>query len=356
MGASVLGRVTDSEWRKMLFFTNDYSEGAHQNIIRRLVQTNMERHGGYGSDAICESARERIKAAIDGADAEIYFVSGGTQTNKIVIFAILKPYEGVIACDSGHIAVHEAGAIEHGGHKVLAQKGENGKLTPFGIDRYVEFFYKDDNKEHMVFPGMVYISQPTEYGTLYSLEELTQIRKICDKYGLKLFLDGARLGYALGAPDNDVSLKDIYRLSDIFYIGGTKCGALCGEAIVSKPGLVPRFLTIIKQHGALMAKGRLPGIQFDELFTDNLYEKICRSGVEKALRIKQALLEKGYTLYIDSTTNQQFIAVSRKKAEEIKKFTTYGFMETLDAENIVIRLCTSWATTDADVEELIRNL
>lgn len=337
----------------MLYFTNDYSEGAHPNIIKRLADTNIERLTGYGKDAISESAKVKIRHSIGSEDAEIYFVSAGTQTNAIVISAVLQPYEGVIACESGHIAVHEAGAIERGGHKVLTLKGEDGKLKADTIENYARRFYEDANKEHMVFPGMVYLSQPTEYGTLYFLEELTKIRNVCDDFGMRLFVDGARLGYALGASNNDVQLCDIYRLCDVFYLGGTKCGALCGEAIVTKPGLVRRFMTIIKQHGALMAKGRLLGIQFDELFTDHLYERICQSGVEKALRIKEALQQKGYRLYIDSPTNQQFVIVSKERAKEIEEFTTFGFMESFDEKNIVIRFCTSWATTNEDVERLI---
>lgn len=340
----------------MLTFTNDYSEGAHPSIIERLTKTNMESHSGYGSDAICDSAKERIRAAVLAADAEVYFTVGGTQTNALVISALLRSFEGVVSADTGHIAVHEAGAIEYGGHKVLAVKGEHGKLTADAIDQYVGLFHKDSNKEHMVFPKMVYLSQPTEYGTLYSLAELSAIRKVCDRYDLKLFVDGARLGYALGAPKNDVRLCDLYAISDVFYIGGTKCGALCGEAIVAKPGLLSRFLTIIKQHGALLAKGRLLGIQFDALFQDDLYTKICEGAVLRALRIKQALQEKGYLLYIDSPTNQQFIVVTRKQAEQIGQFTTFGFMESLDEEHIVIRFCTSWATTDAQVDALISHL
>lgn len=255
----------------MLSFVNDYSEGAHPKILERLNGTNFEQLAGYGSDCYCEQAKEKIRAAIGCPEAEIFFLVGGTQTNQVVLDALLRAYDGVIAAESGHVNVHEAGAIEHGGHKVLALGHTDGKLSADTVREYVETFYADGNYTHMVFPGAVYISHPTEYGTLYTKAELAALHEVCAAYRIPLFLDGARLGYGLAAAGTDVTLRDIAALTDVFYIGGTKVGALCGEAVVFPHGGMPaNFLTIAKQHGALLAKGRLLGIQFDTLFTDGL--------------------------------------------------------------------------------------
>ena len=289
-----------------------------------------------------------------GMDAEIFFVSGGTQANKIVIASILKNYEGVIAADTGHIAVHEAGAIENTGHKVFTLNSKDGKIDAGSIKRFCKNFYADVNHEHMVYPGMVYLSQPTEYGTLYSKKELEEINKVCKEYELLLFADGARLAYALGSSECDVGLEDIAGLCDVFYIGGTKCGALIGEAIVfTNKGLCKHFFTNMKLFGGVLAKGRLLGIQFDTLFTDDLYKRLGKSGVDAAMKIKKALLQKGYELYIDSPTNQQFIVVDDALRERLSKYVAFGFMETLENGKHVIRFCTSWATKDEDVERLI---
>lgn len=336
-------------------FVSDYMEGAHPMILKKLMETNMEKTDGYGLDPYTESAKEKIRLAADAPDAEIYFLIGGTQTNETVISSVLRPYEGVLSADTGHVNTHEAGAIEHGGHKVLTIAGREGKLSAESIRLWMEKFLADANHEHEVAPGMVYLSHPTEYGTLYSREELEAIRNVCLKYDLKLFLDGARLGYALGAEGTDLSLKDIAALTDVFYIGGTKVGALFGEAVVfPKPGLVPHFYTITKQHGAMLAKGRITGLQFDVLFTDRLYLQLGAHAVRQAARIREALLKKGYELYIDSPTNQIFPIVSKEKAEELKKQVQYGFMEELEDGRLVIRFCTSWATRPEDVDELIR--
>ena len=337
----------------MLYFINDYSEGMAPQILDVMISSNMSKQSGYGDDEFCISAKEKIKKEI-GTDAEIFFVSGGTQANKIVIASILKNYEGVIAADTGHIAVHEAGAIENTGHKVFTLNSKDGKIDAGSIKRFCENFYADVNHEHMVYPGMVYISQPTEYGTLYSKKELEEINKVCKEYELLLFADGARLAYAIGSSECDVGLEDIAGLCDVFYIGGTKCGALIGEAIVfTNKGLCKHFFTNMKLFGGVLAKGRLLGIQFDTLFTDNLYKRLGKNGVEAAMKIKKALQQKGYELYIDSPTNQQFIVVDDALRERLSKDVAFGFMETLENGKHVIRFCTSWATKDEDVERLI---
>ena len=258
-----------------LSFACDYMEGTHPAILQKLVETNLEKTGGYGLDPYCDAAKEKIKAACGCPEGEVFFLVGGTQTNATVIDALLKSYQGVIAAEIGHVSVHEAGAIEADGHKVLTLPHDNGKISADQVRGLLDGFYNDANHDHMVMPGMVYISHPTEYGTLYTLEELTELSNVCHENHIPLYMDGARLAYALACSENQLTLADIARLCDIFYIGGTKCGALFGEAVViPKPGLIPHFFTIIKQHGALLAKGRLLGIQFDTLFTDSLYEKV----------------------------------------------------------------------------------
>lgn len=335
-------------------FVNDYMEGAAPEVLDALVRTNMEKTVGYGLDPYCESAREKIRATCKAPEAEIHFLVGGTQTNETVLSSLLRPYEGVIAVPSAHIAVHEAGAIEHGGHKVLVVPGHDGKLTADAIRDYVRVFQADANNEHEVWPGAAYISQPTEYGTLYTLAELEDIRRACDDANLKLYIDGARLGYALAAAGNDVSLPDLARLADVFYIGGTKVGCLFGEAVVfPKSGLIPHFYTITKIHGGMLAKGRLLGIQFDTLFTDNLYERLGAHGDTCADRIRAALAERGYELFKPSTTNQVMVSVTPEQAAELAKRVEFGFMEALPNGREVIRFCTSWATCEEDVDELI---
>ena len=337
----------------MLYFINDYSEGATPEILDKIQESNLSKQTGYGSDEFCLSAKEKIKEAIN-TDAEIFFVSGGTQANKIVIGSILKNYEGVIAADTGHISVHEAGAIENTGHKVFGLMSKNGKLAADDIKKFCVDFYADVNHEHMVYPGMVYISQPTEYGTLYSKKEIEEIRSICNEYSIPLFLDGARLAYAIGSNECDTGLEDIARLCDVFYIGGTKCGALIGEAIVfTNKELSKHFFTNMKLFGAVLAKGRLLGIQFDTLFSNGLYKKLGKNGVDAAMKIKKALIENEYELYIDSPTNQQFIVVDDATRERLSKDIGFGFMETLQNGKHVIRFCTSWATDNEDVERLI---
>lgn len=338
----------------MLYFENDYSEGAHEKVLKRLIETNMEKLSGYGNDRYCELAKDKIRKSCESPNADIYFLVGGTQTNQTVIDAVLKQYEGVIAASSGHISTHEAGAIEHTGHKVLEIPHKNGKILAETLSNYLQTFYNDGNHEHMVFPGMVYISHPTEYGTLYSKKELSEISSICKDYKIPLYLDGARLGYGLMSKGADVTLSDIARYCDIFYIGGTKVGALCGEAVVFPENNAPKhFLTMIKQHGALLAKGRLIGIQFDALFTDNLYLDISKNAIETADKLKDALKQKDYTFYIDSPTNQIFIILENKELNRLKEFVVFSFWEKLDENHTVVRFATSWATKKEDVEELI---
>jgi len=337
-----------------LSFSSDYMEGAHPAILSRLLETNMEKTAGYGFDEYSESAREKIRTACCEPRADVFFLVGGTQTNATVITSMLQPWQGVIAAKTGHISTHEAGAIEAGGHKVLTLEQQNGKITAQQISEVMDAYRLDENREHTVMPGMVYISQPTEYGTLYSLEELTAISRVCRETGIALYMDGARLAYALACGTNDVSLPDIARLCDAFYIGGTKCGTLFGEAVVfPKPDTVPHFFTLIKQHGALLAKGRIAGIQFDTLFTDGLYEEIGRNAIDAADRIRRALEEKGYAQAFPSPTNQIFVILEKKKASALSGIVEMGFWENLDEDHTIMRIATSWATRPEDVDRLI---
>lgn len=340
----------------MQHFDSDYLEGAHPAILQRLMETNMEKTSGYGTDIYCESARKKILEACGCPEGEVYFMVGGTQVNSTVIGSLLKSYEGVVAADTGHISVHEAGAVEATGHKVLTVPGVQGKLLPEALKAYMENYYGDENHEHMVWPGMVYISHPTEYGTLYTKKELEEISEVCHKYELPLFLDGARLGYGLVSPEADVTLEDIARCTDVFYIGGTKVGALCGEAVVFTKKAPKHFMTMVKQQGALLAKGRLLGIQFDTLFTDDLYTRISKNAIETAMKLKRALQEKGYQLFLDSPTNQQFVVLENKKKEELGKEVQFDFWEKYDEDHTVIRFATSWGTKMEDIDALIELL
>ena len=340
-----------------LYFASDYMEGAHPVIMQKLMETNLEKTVGYGFDPYTEEAKQKIRESCDAPDADIFLLVGGTQTNKTVIAALLNSYQGVIAADTGHISTHEAGAIELTGHKVLTLPHDHGKISAEQIKKYLKDFYDDANYDHMVIPGMVYLSQPTEYGTLYSLEELKAISSVCRENHLPLYVDGARLAYALASPENDVTLSDMAKLCDVFYIGGTKCGALFGEAVViPQKGLIPHFFTIIKQHGALLAKGRIAGIQFSELFTDGLYERIGKPAMDAAVLIKDALKRLGFDTYIDTPTNQTFCVVSNEMMEVLSKDVEFGFWEKYDETHCVIRFATSWATTIEDTQKLIQIL
>lgn len=336
-----------------LYFASDYMETAAPEIMEALAGLAGKKFTGYGSDVISESARRKILAAAGAPEGEVYFLVGGTQTNATVIDTMLRPYEGVIAASTGHVSVHEAGAIEYGGHKVLTLPAKDGKIGAADIDGLAESYWNDENHEHMVMPALVYISQPTEYGTLYSLKELEEISAVCRKWKLALYVDGARLAYALSAKGNDVTLKDLSRLTDVFYIGGTKCGALLGEAVVfPKKGTVPHFFTMVKQHGALLAKGWAAGVQFDTLFTGGLYEKLGKKGDETADRIREALDEKGYVQDVRNSTNQIFITLTHEKARALSKKVEMGFWEN-KGDKVVMRIATSWASTEEETEKLI---
>lgn len=331
----------------MISFTCDYCEGAHPRILEALQRTNMVQEQGYGEDSFCASAKAKIRQAIGRPEAEIFFLVGGTQTNSTVIDAMLRGYEGVIAADTGHIAVHEAGAIEFSGHKVITLPHHSGRLDPAELREYLQRFHSDASWAHMVYPGMVYLSFPTEYGTLYSKAELGMIGDVCREYGIPLFVDGARLGYGLASPECDLTLEELAGLCDCFYIGGTKVGALCGEAVVFPTGHVPpHFFTTVKQHGALLAKGRLLGVQFDTLFRDGLYLEISRHAIEMAMRVKSLFAGR---LYIDSPTNQQFPILTPGEAEALREKVLFEVWETLPDGRLVTRFATSWATTDEQV-------
>ncbi|MGT2811607.1 aminotransferase class I/II-fold pyridoxal phosphate-dependent enzyme [Streptococcus minor] len=334
----------------MLHFENDYNKGAHPALLEALSQTNLESLSGYGTDKYTLSAIDKIRQVSQCLHAQVTFLAGGTQTNQLVIDTLLKSYEGVLAAETGHISSHEAGAIEFSGHKVLTLPHVEGKLNPVDVQQFIEDFYADNNHEHMVFPGMVYISHPTEYGTLYTREELERLSQICHNYRIPLFLDGARLGYGLAA-DTDLDLPTIAELTDVFYIGGTKMGALIGEAVVFTKNNQPKhFSSIVKQHGALLAKGRLIGVQFDRLFTDNLYFDLGKHAIELAKELKAILREKNYRFYLESPTNQQFIILENSQLEILSQAgLVYSFWEKYDTNHTVIRLATSWSTSRDDL-------
>ncbi len=337
----------------MLSFESDYTEGAHPQILKHLSETNLEQLSGYGADDYCVRAKQKIKTACDCPEADVHFLVGGTQTNAVVISALLRDYEGVISATTGHVNAHESGAIEYTGHKVITLPSHDGKLDASEVCAWIQTFYDDTSYEHMVFPGMVYISHPTEYGTLYTKSELVALSDVCRQYQIPLYMDGARLGYALASHSTDLTLADIAQLCDVFYIGGTKVGALCGEAVVFTKANTPKhMLTIIKQHGALLAKGRLLGIQFDTLFTDGLYEKISRNAIDMAEKLKQILRDKGYEFFKETETNQQFVILENDKMEQLKQQVKFNFWERLDEHHTVVRFATSWATTSEQIDAL----
>ena len=337
----------------MVSFECDYIAGAHPEILKRLAETNMEALPGYGMDHYTASAKEKIKAACGMTDAEVEFLVGGTQTNAVVISTMLRDWEGVIAATSGHVSVHESGAIEYTGHKVIELPAKDGKLEAETVRKYLETFRADVTNDHMVFPGMVYISYPTEPGTLYSKAELTALSELCREYDIPLYLDGARLGYGLMSVASDLTLQDIARLVDVFYIGGTKVGALGGEAVVFTKGNKPaHFMTSVKKRGALLAKGRLLGIQFDTLFTDDLYFKISRHAIEMASKIKEIIRQKGWRVYMDSPTNQQLIIMDDEQMEELAKSVVFDRWGVYDESHTIVRLASSWSTTEEDIAVL----
>ena len=341
----------------MIRFDCDYNQSAHPRILARLQETAGERHPGYGTDARTEQARAYIRAAIGAPEADIHFLMGGTQANTVLINSVLRPHQGVISADTGHIATHETGAVEATGHKVLILPGTEGKLTADQIQQAYNAHQNDPTHEHDVQPGMVYISHPTESGTVYALAELEAISKVCRACDLPLMLDGARLGYGLAAHGTDVTLPDIARLCDMFYIGGTKVGALFGEAVViQNPRYQRDFRYLIKRHGGLLAKGFLLGVQFECLFEDGLYFELGRHGVGEAMYLRQGLLDAGLPLQYDTGTNQQFPRVPDALAERLEKEFAFARWEKPNGHETVIRLCTSWATRREEVDALIAAL
>ena len=337
----------------MLSFESDYTTGAHPKLLERLAETNLEPASGYGADRFCTEAKEKIRLACGCPEAEVELLVGGTQTNAIVISTMLHDCEGVLAAQTGHINCHEAGAIEYSGHKVLALPQEEGKIKAPDLRKYLTDFYADEAHEHMVYPGMVYLSYPTEYGTLYTKQELQQIKAVCEEYRIPLFIDGARLGYGLMSSACDLTLPELAQIADVFYIGGTKVGALCGEAVVfTKNNKPAHFENRIKKRGALLAKGRLLGVQFAALFTDDLYFRISRHAIEMTEQMKELFRSKGYRFFIDSPTNQQFIVLENETLKRLESQVKFSFWETCDETHTVVRFACSWSTAREDLDRL----
>lgn len=335
----------------MIYFDSDYMTGAHPEVLARLSETNSEFTIGYGLDHYCERAEEVILHACGLEKGSVYFFEGGTQTNATVIARLLRSNEGVFATATSHINVHEAGAIEATGHKVLTIGGKDGKLSAEDVRCYLKEYYSDDTHEHIVAPGMVYISFPTELGTLYSRRELENLREVCDEYAIPLYIDGARLAFGLAASPDHLTLADMAQLSDVFYIGGTKCGALFGEAMVTRrPELFRGFRPLIKQRGAMLAKGRLLGVQFLALFSDNLYHKIGRNGVELALKLKENFTTLGVKEFIASPTNQQFFILPNRVIERLRENVSFENWGAPGKESSAVRFVIGWSTTEADID------
>ncbi len=341
----------------MIYFNCDYMAGAHPDVLKALCDTNLLKTVGYGDDQFTAEATQKILEACRLDKGAVYFLEGGTQTNKTVIDRLLSKNDGVVCCESGHINVHEAGAIEADGHKVLPFPGTDGKLQADTIRRYVEDFYRDETNEHMVRPAMVYISHPTEFGTLYSKKELEDISSVCKDYGMPLFIDGARLAYGLASDATDVTLPDIAQIADVFYIGGTKCGAMFGEAVVSRrPELLPRFKSLMKLHGALLAKGRLLAVQFISLFTDDLYLRIGQHADRLAMKMRDGFAIKGYPPFIDSHTNQQFFKLPNHLIDKLSAEVGFELWGPRGEQESKVRFVTDWSTTEADIDTLIKLL
>lgn len=337
----------------MVSFESDYNTGAHPRILERLVQTNLQPEPGYGTDSFCSSAAEHLRRVFHCPEGSVFFLTGGTQTNAIVIDSLLRSYEGVIAAETGHISWHEAGAIEFTRHKVLPLPAYDGKLSATELRTALAQFRTNGNREHMTFPGMVYITYPTELGTLYTRTELEALHTVCREYDLPLFLDGARLGYGLMSRASDITPADIAALTDVFYVGGTKLGALCGEAVIFPRGnMPPHFTTFVKQHGGLLAKGRLLGLQFDVLFEDGLYFDISRHAIEMAEALKAAFHEKNYTFWKETPTNQQFILLENSQYERLSKSVAFGYWDAYDETHTIARFVTGWSTQPEHVRAL----
>ncbi|MEA4815703.1 MAG: low specificity L-threonine aldolase [Lachnospiraceae bacterium] len=341
----------------MIRFECDYAEGAHEKILKLLFETNFEQTPGYGSDEYCDKAREIIKKLCGCPEADVHFFVGGTQTNATVIASVLRPYQGVICAESGHINVHETGAIEMCGHKILSLPSKNGKITAAQVKEAYEAHMDDSGREHMVQPGMVYISNPTEVGTLYKKSELESLSKVCKERSLPLYIDGARMGYGIAAEGNDLFIPDMARLCDIFYIGGTKIGALFGEALViTNPALKNDFRYLIKQHGAMLAKGRILGIQFIALLEDDTYFEISKKADLLAMQMRRGFEENGYPMLFDSPTNQQFPILPDSLIKKLEEKYTFSFWEKTDETHSAVRFCTSWATKKEAVDALIEDI
>ena len=341
----------------MIRFNSDYLEGAHPRIMQRLMETNLDQTPGYGDDDYCERARATIRRLCNAENADVHFLVGGTQTNATFLSAVLKPWQGAISADTGHIAVHETGAVEATGHKVIALPAEDGKLSAAQVDECCRLHFSDESHEHMVMPGAVYISNPTEVGTLYSREELTALREVCDRWDLIFFVDGARLGYGLASPENDLDLPFLAWVTDAFYIGGTKQGLLFGEALViTREDIQRDFRYIIKQKGALLAKGRLLGVQFEEALRDGLYMEMSHHAIDLAVRLREALLDMDIPLMIDSPTNQLFPVLPDELLRVLKRDYSYATIQRMDSNHTAVRFCTSWATREEDVERLIADI
>lgn len=333
-------------------FESDYNNGAHPLVLQHLIDTNTMQSQSYGFDTWSEQARHKIRTACQCPEADIFFLVGGTQTNATVIDGMLQTYEGVIAVQTAHINVHESGAVEASGHKVITLPSHAGKMDAGELEAWLEAFNADPTLEHMVIPGMVYITFPTELGSVYTAKEIEEIISVCQRYDLKLFIDGARLGYGLSSSECDFTLSWLAHHCDAFYIGGTKVGALCGEAVVFPRGNAPRhFMNIVKRHGALLAKSRLAGVQFDALFTDNLYLNIAQHAISMAMKVRQLFTEAGIPLR-DSSTNQQFVELTNKQMEQLMQGVLFETWEPIDANNTLCRFVTSWATTGEDLQAL----
>ena len=337
----------------MIYFDSDYMSGAHPEVLQRLIETNCLHTPGYGTDEFTRHARSLILEKCGIPKGEVFFLVGGTQTNAVVIDRLLDKNDGVVATDTSHINVHEAGAIEAWGHKILVLPNHEGKLRAAELKKYLEEFYADDTYLHMVRPGMVYISFPTELGTVYSKKELQEIHGVCKDYEIPLYIDGARLAFGLFAEGNDVGMKDLPELCDVFYIGGTKCGALFGEAVVtSRPELLRRFDSLRKLHGALLAKGRLLGVQFEALFDNGLYERIGKEGVRLALKLKELMKSKGFKTFIDSPTNQQFFILPNDVIEKLKPHCSFEYWGSPGEVESKVRFVTGWSSSEADISTL----
>ena len=337
----------------MLSFESDYNNGAHPQVLKKLVETNDLQSLTYGFDQWSESARDKIRKAAEAPDADIFFLNGGTQTNMTVIDGCIQSHEAVIAPETGHVSIHEASAIEFTGHKVITLPHHNGKMRAADLENYMQWFVNDQSRGHLAQPGMVYITYPTEFGTIYTKSEIEEIYNICKHYELKLFIDGARLGYGLMVDGSDITLPGLSKHCDVFYIGGTKVGALCGEAVVFPRGNAPKhFFNIVKRHGALSAKGRTIGVQFDALFTDGLYFSIAKHAIGMAMRLKKTLQAKGYQFFIDSPSNQQFVVLPNDKVKQFGERVEFTIWEPYDENSKVCRFVTSWATTDEQMAEL----